>query len=271
MVCGVFLTSPDADTLYPWSRTFSLMVSVTRTLAAPLPRTLSLPRPAWWYAAAVASLVLLFVAVRAWLAATPVLSETYYDEAVTGLMARDILRGTQQYFYWGEPYGGAGGDAYIAAAGFGLFGASTLVLRLSGVVVMALWVCAAASLARQIAGKGAGLLAGLLIAVPPVLLSYVQLSSEGEGVAMTCGVLAIAAAARLMSPGGPARARLAAWALLGLAGGLGWWASQMTAMSLAAAALAVLVARPGCLREPGPYAALALFVTASLPFWVWNW
>jgi hypothetical protein len=247
------------------------MASETETLAGPIPRAVSLPTAAWRYSTALTVLTVLFLGLRAWLATTPALSETYYDEAVTGLMALDILRGTQQYFYWGEPYGGAGGDAYIAAAGFALFGASTLVLRLTGVAVMALWVCAAASLARQIAGKGAGLLAGGLIAVPPLFLSYVQLSSEGEGVAMTCGVLAIAAAARLMQRDGPARARTAAWALLGLAGGLGWWASQMTAMSLAAAALALLVARPRCLREVGPYAALVLFVTASFPFWVWNW
>jgi hypothetical protein len=113
--------------------------------------------------------------------------------------------------------------------------------------------------------------AGLLVAVPPVFLSYVQLSSEGEGVAMTCGVLTLTAAARLMGSEGTAGARTAAWALLGLAGGLGWWASPMIAMSLVAAALAVLVARVRCLREAGPYAALALFVTASFPFWVWNW
>jgi 4-amino-4-deoxy-L-arabinose transferase-like glycosyltransferase len=243
----------------------------TEALAQRVHRVIAPARATYRYAVAVALLVLVFVALRVWLATTPILSETYYDEAVTGLMALDILRGTQQYFYWGEPYGGAGGDAYIAAAGFGVFGPSTLVLRLTGVAVMALWVAAAASLARQVAGNGAGLMAGLLIALPPVFLSYVQLSSEGEGVAMTCGVLALAAAARLVEPDGAARARTAAWALLGLAAGLGWWASQMTAMSLAAAALAVFVARPRRLREAGPYGALALFLAASLPFWVWNW
>ncbi len=222
-------------------------------------------------AGAVALLVLVFVALRAWLATTPILSETYYDEALTGLMGLAILRGLPQVFYWGEAYGGADGDAYIAAAGFWLFGPSAFVLRMTGVAVAALSVAAASSLARRIAGNRAGLLAGLLVAVPPVFLSFVQLSSGGEGVAVTCGALVLAAAARLMEPDTATQGRAAAWALLGLAGGLGWWASPMSAMSLAAAALAVLVARPRCLREAGPYGALTLFLAASLPFWLWNW
>ena len=52
----------------------------------------------------------------------PAPRETYYDEALTGLMAFEILHGTPQVFYWGEPYGGAIGDAYPAALGFWLFG-----------------------------------------------------------------------------------------------------------------------------------------------------
>ena len=51
-------------------------------------------------------------------------------------MALEILRGIPQVFYWGEPYGGAIGDAYLAAAGFWLFGPSTLVLRLAPLVVI---------------------------------------------------------------------------------------------------------------------------------------
>ena len=63
-----------------------------------------------------------FVLVRLPLALTSTLSETYYDEALTGLMGLEILRGIPQVFYWGEPYGGAIGDAYLAAVGFWLSG-----------------------------------------------------------------------------------------------------------------------------------------------------
>jgi dolichyl-phosphate-mannose-protein mannosyltransferase len=228
-------------------------------------------RPHWRPAMAVLLPMTVFVLLRYWLARTPILSETYYDEALTGLMSLAILRGMPQVFYWGEPYGGADGDAYLAAASFWLLGPSTLVLRMSAVVVAALWASAAGSIARRIAGDGAGVLAAFLVAVPPVFLSYVQLSSQGEGVAMTLGVLVLAAAARLV--GRPARPRdeIAAWTLLGLAGGLGWWASPMIAMCLVAAALGLLVARPGVLRQSGPLVAGATFLLASLPFWAWNW
>jgi hypothetical protein len=217
-----------------------------------------------------AGLLALFVGLRWWLALTPTLSETYYDEALTGLMAFDILRGGLPVFYWGEPYGGAVGDAYIAAAGFQLLGPSTLVLRMSAVAVAALWAWAAYSMARRIAGGEAGALAGLLIAVPPVFLSYVQLSSQGEGVAMALGAVALAAAARLGDPAVTRREWMPAAVGLGLTAGLGWWASQITVACLVAAAAVVLV-RPRLLRTPVPYVALGLFALASLPFWLWNW
>jgi F5/8 type C domain-containing protein/dolichyl-phosphate-mannose-protein mannosyltransferase len=220
--------------------------------------------------ASVLSVLALFVGLRYWLALSPVLSETYYDEALTGLMALEILRGVPQVFYWGEPYGGAVGDAYIAAAAFQPFGTSTLILRMSSIVVDALWAWAAYSLARGVAGPRAGLLASLLVAVPPVFLSFVQLSSQGEGVAMALGVIALAAAARLADPTtGPREAARTA-VTLGLAAGFGWWASQMVVVCLLASAATVLI-RPRLLRTPAPYLALGLFTLASLPFWIWNW
>jgi hypothetical protein len=230
-------------------------------------------RPPIWMRALGAALLLalVFVGLRYWLALTPILSETYYDEALTGLMSLAILHGVPQVFYWGEAYGGADGDAYIAAAGFWLFGPSTLVLRMTAVMVAVVWAWAVAGLARRIVGEGGGLLAGLLVAVPPVFLSYVQLSSQGEGVALALGVVALACAACLVDAEALPWGRAVAWVLLGVAAGLGWWASQMTAMCLGAAGLGLIVARPKSLREPGLYAALGLFLVASLPFWIWNW
>src|SRR5262245_27433196 len=141
-------------------------------------------RAATYALAAAVAIAGVFFALRFWLALTPALAETYYDEALTGLMGLAILQGLPQVFYWGEPYGGAIGDAYLAAAGFWLFGPSTLVLRMSAVLVTALWGIARWSITRRITGEGFALLAGLLVAVPPVFLSFVQLSAQGEGVAM---------------------------------------------------------------------------------------
>src|SRR5262245_8935498 len=222
-----------------------------------------------WTAAAGLLLALVFLALRYRLALTAALAETYYDEALTGLMAFAILHGDPQVFYWGEPYGGAIGDAYPAALGFWLFGPSTLVLRMVSVVIAVLWAWSLWFIARRAGAGPFAFLAGLLVAVPPVFLSHAQLSTHGESFALTFGTVAMAAAVFLIEPHGPA-AGAVAWAVLGVAAGLSWWSSQIAAMLLVAAVVVLVVARPQAVRTPGPYAALALFVLVSLPFWVWN-
>src|SRR5262245_52497550 len=140
-----------------------------------------------------------FFLVRVVIALSPPLRETYYDEALTGLMSLAILQGIPQVFYWGQPYLGAV-DAYLAAAAFHFFGPSTLVLRLGIVWVSIFWVWAAWRIGRRIAGERWGLLAGLQIALPPIFLSFVQLSSHAEGVALALGTLTLAAAVSLVDP-----------------------------------------------------------------------
>lgn len=222
-----------------------------------------------WVGAAGALLGIVFLALRYQLALTPTLAETYYDEALTGLMALSILHGVPQVFYWGEPYGGAIGDAYPAALGFWLFGPSTLVLRMAAAIIALLWAWSLWFVARRAGAGPFAFLAGLLVAVPPVFLSHAQLSTHGESSALAFGTVALASAVFLVEPRST-RARAVAWAVLGVAAGLSWWSSQIGAMLLVAAAAVLLVARPSVLRGPGPYAALALFTLSSLPFWVWN-
>ena len=143
-----------------------------------------------WVVAAGALLAVVFLALRYRLALTPTLAETYYDEALTGLMALAILHGTPQVFYWGEPYGGAIGDAYPAALGFWLFGPSTLVLRMASAVIAVLWAWSVWFIARRAGAGPFAFLAGLLVAVPPVFLSHAQLSTHGESSALAFGTLA---------------------------------------------------------------------------------
>jgi 4-amino-4-deoxy-L-arabinose transferase-like glycosyltransferase len=234
------------------------------------PWTLGLSRTGLGVLAVGALLTGVFVLVRVPLALTSRLGETYYDEALTGLMALEILRGVPQVFYWGEPYGGAIGDAYLAAAGFWLFGPSTVVLRLSPLVVIVLSVWAAWQTARFTAGESFALWAGLYLAVPPVFLSFIQLSSPGEAVAVTCGAVVMAATARLLDTELQSRQRAVSWVVLGLAAGVGWWASQIMGMFLVTAVLFLAVAQPRAWRTAGPYVAVGLFLLTSLPFWVWN-
>ena len=254
-------------------RTLSLGGTVARDTAAGQARNrlwaLGLGRAELWRTlTAAVGLAVVFFLARVLIALNPLLRETYYDEAITGLMSLAILRGVPQVFYWGQPYLGAV-DAYLAAGAFYVFGPSTLALRLGTAWLSVLWVWAAWRIGRRIAGPGWGLLGGLQLAVPPIFLTFMQLSSHAEGVALALGTVALAAAVSLMDPL-PGRRQEWAWVLLGLAAGLAWWTSQMTTMLLGAAALGLLVARPGVLAGPGPYAAFGLFGLASLPFWLWN-
>lgn len=136
--------------------------------------------------AALALIAVVFVATRHWLASTPLLSETYYDEALTGLMGLAIFHGAPQVFYWGQPYLGAI-EAYVAAAGFWLAGPSTLALRMAEITAAVFWAWSCWSLAGRIGGPWSGLLAGLWIALPPVFLSFAQLSAHGQSLSMTLG------------------------------------------------------------------------------------
>ena len=222
-----------------------------------------------WTILSGAALTFVFLALRWWLARSAGLAESYYDEALTGLMSLAILRGLPQVFYWGQPYLGAE-DAYVVAGAFALFGPSTFVLRMTVATVAVAWAWAGWSLARRVVGEPWGLVAGLYLAVPPIFLSYIQLSTHGETVALTLGTLVLAAAAALMDDRVGRRGQAVAWVALGVTAGLGWWASQMMGMFVIAAAAAVLVARPRLWRTAGPYGAVALFFVASAPFWVWN-
>ena len=215
------------------------------------------------------SVGIIYLAVRYWLATTPVLAETYYDEALTGLMGLAILRGEPQVFQWGQPYLGAI-EGYVAALGFWIAGASTLGLRMAEVVAALGWVWAVWSVTRRIAGEPWGFVAGLAVALPPVFLAFAQLSAYAQSLSVTLGAVALAAGAALLDSRIGARARMGTWILLGVAAGLGWWTSQMGVMFLAAVGLVLLVARPRTFLGPGPYVALGLFVATSLPFWFWN-
>ena len=138
--------------------------------------------------------------------------------------------------------------------------------------VSVLWVWAGWRIGRRIAGDEMG--------TPgrapgrrcrPIFLTFMQLSSTTPRAwRWRSGTVTLATAMRLVDPLPGQRRGLG----LGAAGadrraGIGGQARSAT-MLIGAAALGLLVARPGVLAGPGPYAALGLFGLASLPFWVWN-
>jgi len=88
------------------------------------------------------------------------------DMAVTGLMARHILKGEFPVFFWGQNYCGAI-EAYLVALFFAIFGASRYALNIVPVLESILFMIVMYILARRAFGEKVGILTLLLIAIPP--------------------------------------------------------------------------------------------------------
>lgn len=223
---------------------------------------------AWPLALGLAACMILYWAVRLWLISSPSLSQVDYDEAVTGLMALEILQGKHQILFWGQPYMGTL-EAYLAALLFSWFGPSTLMLRLALLVYGTVGVPALYALGRAAGGRRLGLLAAGLWSLPPLFLSFQGVYVTGGHLeAVVAGALLLAGACRLaFAP--PSRPGL--WALgLGVVGGLGLWSSLLILPLVAASLLGLVLARPAWLRGRGPWlAALGLLIGAA-PLLVWN-
>ena len=95
------------------------------------------------------------------------------DQAVVGLMAREILHGHFFAFYWGQSYGG--GEPYVVAALFALFGQSRLVLGLAPILLDALAALLAWRIGRRLFDGRTGVLAALLFwLIVPFAFAYVR-------------------------------------------------------------------------------------------------
>ena len=191
---------------------------MTETMAAPTGAA-GVPQPeepaptapvaTWLVRAVVAAAVAFGVALRLWfLFHVPVNS----DEAIVGLMARGIEHGHFVAFYWGQPYGG--GEPYVVALLFALFGQSALALALTPVLLWAVSSVLVWRIVRRlVATPELALLAGALAWVgPDVALSNSTLEYGFRGVTLVCGLTALLMSLRVLdgrSPGSmPVRPRI---------------------------------------------------------------
>jgi len=193
--------------------------------------------------------VVIGVGLRAWLAwgANPGLMDP--DEAVSGLMARHVIRGRFSTFYWGQAYGGTLEEVLIAPWTW-LFGSNSAALRAAPVALGLAGVVLTWRLGRRLVGETAGGVAAALTAVWPLGNLYWSTRARGfYGVALVL-VLAVALlAARLREPGACERGRADRrdWLLLGLLAGAAWWTSPLCMLVLFPTGLWLLAA-----RRPGP-------------------
>jgi 4-amino-4-deoxy-L-arabinose transferase-like glycosyltransferase len=191
------------------------------------------------------------------------------DQAVVGLMAHEILRGHLFAFYWGQHYGG--GEPYIVAALFALFGQSSFVLRLAPLlldIIAALFVW---RLGRRLFDGRVAVLAALLFWIWPEVYLYLSTVEYGfRYLALVCGLAALLFALRLT---GRRPSRPIDWAALGLLLGLGWWCTPEI-VYYAIPALLWLIYRLVRSRVWPPLAGVVLFVAmaalGALPWLIAN-
>ncbi len=200
------------------------------------------------------------------------------DEAVVALMARHINQGERPVFFYGQAYMGSL-DPWLVAIGFRLLGESVQAIR---VVQSALYLLVVASgfiAAWRLSGRPVvALVAGLTLAVPPVLMAvYSTATLGGYNETLLFGNLLLILAYDLTHE---TPRSLWRWALLGLIAGLGWWTNGLIVAFAAPVALFLLYrlirplnpARSGTLLQRGLLVgvAVALFFVGSAPWWVFN-
>jgi hypothetical protein len=87
------------------------------------------------------------------------------DEAVVGVMAHNILHGHFSAFYWGQSYGG--GEPYVVAIVFALFGQSAFTLGFTPVLLDAVAALLVFALGRRLFSPSVGIAAALLFWIWP--------------------------------------------------------------------------------------------------------
>lgn len=152
------------------------------------------------------------------------------DEAIVGLMARQIRQGDWPVFFWGQRYMGAI-ESYVAAAVFSLCGKESVgALKSSALIFFIAFLPVHYDFARLTSTHRAALLSTLfLCSGPPVLVSWSVRAMAGYMETLFFGAVFLDALVRYDRSRKPTALFVA-----GLAAGLGWWTSQLIACFLLA-------------------------------------
>lgn len=201
------------------------------------------------------------------------------DEAIVGLMARSIDGGHFSAFYWGQHYGGL--EPYVVALGLKVGGGGEPAMNATPAVLAA---CAAVIVVGIVVAAGrdkvTALAAGSAVWVWPFVVVWQSVREGGfREATLCCGLVAILCCVRV------SRDRAGNWTffLLGIALGLGWWASPEIVYFVPPCLVLLWgwvrserahTPEHGVPRAPGRWLALALVVLGavigSVPWWYAN-
>ena len=146
------------------------------------------------------------------------------DEAIVGLMGRDILAGRGiPVFYYGQHYMGSL-EALMSSVSFALFGATPFTLQLVPLVFSLILIVLAYCVGRLVAGRRAGCIAAVLMAVPPPAL--LVWSSKARGGFVELVVIGAVALCIILQWIRNSPERLRYPCALGLVLGIGWWVNN---------------------------------------------
>lgn len=146
------------------------------------------------------------------------------DEAIVGLMGRDILLGRGvPVFYYGQHYMGSL-EAIMASLSFAFLGTSPFTLKLVPLVWSLALIVAAYFLGRLVAGRRVGLITALLLAIPPPALLVWSTKARGGFIeVIVLGTLALGLGIQWFRAH-PEKPMFPA--LLGFLLGMGWWVNN---------------------------------------------
>ena len=196
--------------------------------------------------------------------------QTSSDEAVAGLIARQILSGHFYAFFWGQPFGGV--EPYVAAVTTWLFGANSFSLALTPEALSLAASVLVWRVGRRFGGQESlGIVAGLLAFSGSLVVMH-QASLEGgyRGVVLLCGLVVLLMTLRILDS--DLYGKWWEWVGLGLAAGVGWWSLPEIGYFLLPAGLMLLgwllVRGGGAAKARGVLLAVLGFLVGAGP-WLW--
>jgi 4-amino-4-deoxy-L-arabinose transferase-like glycosyltransferase len=211
------------------------------------------------------------------------------DDALSTLMAFDILDGARPLMLKNQSYGSAW-EPYAMAISYLLFGVSRVSAKLPALLGSLVLIGTTWYLARIVAGRTAAAFAALLMLLPPIYVLVLNLKPWAPYTEVILfGSISLAFAVRLAWPcrrptssacvesrSGTASAmslvwRDGVWSLAcGVCGGLAFWMHPLAVWYLVAAALTLLARLRGRRWLRVLPLGLLGFMLGALPFWIFN-